>query len=111
MPIGIDTYGKALAAYAKASAGEGDAAPGAAAAGAGTPSFADMLKGVAEGALASGKAAEHASVAAIGGAGGVGADLGHVVTAVAEAEVSLQTVVAIRERVIESYKEILRMPM
>jgi flagellar hook-basal body complex protein FliE len=34
-----------------------------------------------------------------------------VVTAVAEAEATLQTVVAVRERIIEAYKEILRMPI
>ena len=39
------------------------------------------------------------------------ADLSSVVTAVAEAELTLQTVVAVRDKVIESYKQILRMPM
>jgi flagellar hook-basal body complex protein FliE len=34
-----------------------------------------------------------------------------VVTAVAEAEATLQTVVAVRERIIEAYKDILRMPI
>ncbi len=38
-------------------------------------------------------------------------DLNKVVTAVAEAEVTLQTVVSIRDKVIDAYKEILRMPM
>lgn len=112
MPIGIDTYGKAMAAYAKAAAGDGaHGAAGGAGGAAGGASFGDMLQKVVEDGVSSGKAAEQASIAAVGGKGGAGTDLGHVVTAVAEAEVSLQTVVAVRERVIEAYKEILRMPM
>ncbi len=39
------------------------------------------------------------------------ADISQVVTAVAEAEVTLQTVVTIRDKVIDSYREILRMPI
>lgn len=39
------------------------------------------------------------------------ANLADVATAVAEAEVTLQTVVAIRDKVVDAYKEILRMPM
>jgi flagellar hook-basal body complex protein FliE len=38
-------------------------------------------------------------------------NLNKVVTAVAEAELTLQTVVSIRDKVIDAYKEILRMPM
>ena len=39
------------------------------------------------------------------------ANITDVVTAVSEAEVTLQTVVAIRDKVVEAYKEILRMPI
>jgi len=39
------------------------------------------------------------------------ANLTDVVTAVSEAEVTLQTVVAVRDKVVEAYREILRMPM
>lgn len=39
------------------------------------------------------------------------ADLGQVVTAVASAEVTLQTVVAVRDRVVQAYQDILRMPI
>lgn len=39
------------------------------------------------------------------------ADMAQVATAVSEAEVTLQTVVAIRDKVVEAYREILRMPM
>ena len=34
-----------------------------------------------------------------------------VVTAVAEAELTLQTVVTIRDKVIEAYRDIMRMPI
>lgn len=38
-------------------------------------------------------------------------DLVDVVTAVAETEVALETMVSIRDRVIQSYEEIMRMPI
>jgi flagellar hook-basal body complex protein FliE len=40
-----------------------------------------------------------------------GGDLTSVVTAVSEAELTLQTVIAVRDRVIEAYKDIMRMPV
>ena len=39
------------------------------------------------------------------------ADLGQVLTAVASAEITLQTVVAVRDRVVQAYQDILRMPI
>ncbi len=39
------------------------------------------------------------------------ADLNEIVTAVTNAEVTLQAVVSIRDRVIQAYQEILRMPI
>ena len=39
------------------------------------------------------------------------ADMASVATAVSEAEITLQTVVAIRDKVVDAYREILRMPM
>lgn len=103
MPSPIDSYGKALAAYERAASG----GPSKTAEPAAGSTFADMLKNVAGDAVAAGHAAEASSVAAAAGQG----DLSRVVTAVAEAEMTLQTVVAVRERVIEAYKEILRMPI
>ena len=73
----------------------------------GRQSFADMVRGALDDAVAGGRESEKASVAAVE----QGADLNHVVTAVAEAELTLQTVVAVRERIIEAYKDILRMPI
>lgn len=54
-----------------------------------------------------GQASEQLSVAGLMGQ----ADLAQVATAVSEAEVTLQTVVAIRDKVVDAYREILRMPM
>lgn len=38
-------------------------------------------------------------------------DIVDVVTAIAETEVALETVVAVRDRVISAYEEIMRMPI
>lgn len=54
-----------------------------------------------------GQAGEQASVQGLMGQ----ADLSQVATAVSEAELTLQTVVAVRDKVVEAYREILRMPI
>ena len=69
--------------------------------------FADMLGDVAKDAKTGGLAAEKLSVQAVAGT----ADINDVVTAVANAEVTLQTVVAVRDKVISAYQDILRMPI
>jgi flagellar hook-basal body complex protein FliE len=102
MTLAIDSYGRAAAAYARAARGE--PAPEAASA---HLSFADLVKGALDEAVSAGRVSEKASVTAVQ----QGGDLNHVVTAVAEAELTLQTVVAVRERIIEAYKDILRMPI
>jgi flagellar hook-basal body complex protein FliE len=70
-------------------------------------SFADMLQQVGSDAVAAGRKADAASVAAIDGT----ADIAEVVTAVANAELALQTVVAVRDQVVAAYQEIMRMPI
>ncbi|MEK7246579.1 MAG: flagellar hook-basal body complex protein FliE, partial [Pseudomonadota bacterium] len=69
--------------------------------------FADLVKSAIAEAARIGKTAEAASIAAVNDR----ADLTKVVTAVAEAELALQTVVTVRDRVIEAYREIMRMPI
>ena len=69
--------------------------------------FADMLKDVASDAIQAGRHADKMTMAAIDGEAGVT----EVVTALANAEITLQTVVAVRDRVIQAYQEILRMPL
>ena len=75
--------------------------------GAGTPSFGETLRRMGEDAVATLREGERQSIAAMSGK----ADVAEVVTAVAAAEVTLQTVVAVRDRVIQAYQEILRMPI
>jgi flagellar hook-basal body complex protein FliE len=98
----------ALAAYGDVVKG-GKPGPGAAGAGGGADggAFADLVKTAIAEAARIGKTAESASIAAVNDR----ADLNKVVTAVAEAELALQTVVTIRDRVIEAYREIMRMPI
>jgi len=63
----------------------------------------DSLKG----AVQTGREAEELSLKQISGE----ADLKDVVTAVANAEHTLETVVAVRDKVLSAYQEILRMPI
>lgn len=79
--------------------------------GAATPasggSFGALLDQVARGALDTGRAADQASAAAITGQGGVT----EVVMAVSKAELALQTAVAVRDRVVAAYQDVMRMPI
>ncbi|MCB2099436.1 MAG: flagellar hook-basal body complex protein FliE [Rhodobacterales bacterium] len=100
----------AINAYAKAAKSGADAASGKVMAarddGAGGD-FAGLVRSAIDEAVRIGKTSEVQSMAAVADR----ADLSQVVTAVAEAEVTLRTVVAVRDKVVEAYKEILRMPM
>ncbi|MBT5109796.1 MAG: flagellar hook-basal body complex protein FliE [Rhodospirillaceae bacterium] len=75
----------------------------------GTPGveFSQLLKDTAEQAIDSGVKAEDLTSKAVQG----DAELTDVVTAVANAEITLQTVVAVRDKFIAAYQEILRMPI
>ncbi len=70
-------------------------------------SFADLLGDVVGAAKSAGIVAEQATIGAISGK----TDISEVVMAVSQAEVTLQTVVSIRDRVVSAYQEILRMPI
>ena len=70
-------------------------------------SFGSMLEGAIGSVAESGRKAEAQAMAAAGGK----ADLVDVVTAVAESETALQTLVAVRDRVISAYEEMMRMPI
>ncbi len=69
--------------------------------------FASVLKDAAKVAVGDAKSAEKSSMAAIAGK----ADIREVVAAVANAEMTLETVVNVRDKVINAYNEILRMPI
>lgn len=69
--------------------------------------FSEMVGEALEGAVDVGKRAENMSAQAVVGQ----ADLTDVVTAVTNAEVTLQTVIAVRDKVVAAYQEIARMPI
>ena len=70
-------------------------------------SFADMLQGLVQDAVETGKASEAQAVAAVAGE----TEIVDVVTAITAAEMTLETVVAVRDKVIEAYDKIMRMPI
>ncbi len=69
--------------------------------------FAEMLQGALQGAVDAGKAGEAASLGAVTGK----ADVNNVVVAVNNAELTLQTVLAVRDKVLAAYTEIMHMTM
>ncbi len=69
--------------------------------------FSDYLEDKARDSLETIRASEVMSAKAITG----DADITQVVEAVTAAEVTLQTIVAVRDRVISAYQEIMRMPI
>src|SRR5271155_5086218 len=70
-------------------------------------SFANLVENAADQAIQTTQGGEKASIQAIAGK----ADLNDVVTAVSNAEITLQTVVAVRDRVVGAYLDILKMPI
>ncbi len=83
--------------------------PGAGSAGAAMPGggFGDILKSAMSDVMKSTKTAETQMAAQVHGK----AELVDVVTAISAAESSLETVMAIRDQVINAYQEIMRMPI
>jgi len=69
--------------------------------------FGTMLGQALQGAVQSGHAAETEAAQAIAGQ----ADLTQVVQAVSRAELTLQTATAIRDRVVQAYQDIMKMPI
>lgn len=69
--------------------------------------FGQMVQSAVETVVDQGRVADDKAVGLIEGR----ADVVDVVTAVAETEVALETMVAVRDRVISAYEEIMRMPI
>ena len=69
--------------------------------------FSDFLKDTARDSIKTMKAGEAVSAQAITGK----ASIADVVEAVTDAEITLQTVVALRDRMISAYQEIMRLPI
>ncbi|MEZ5934330.1 MAG: flagellar hook-basal body complex protein FliE [Alphaproteobacteria bacterium] len=105
MPLPPSITQPALAAYTQA-VKRGTESPGGDRQNAG-PSFGDLLASTVNEAVDAQHKSESISIQAASGQ----SDLQDVVEAVNAAEISLQTVVSIRDRVISAYQEILRMPI
>jgi flagellar hook-basal body complex protein FliE len=69
--------------------------------------FGDMLQRAVQGVVETGKEAENLSTQAIAGGG----NITEVVAAVSNAELALQTTATIRDRVVQAYQDIMRMPI
>lgn len=74
---------------------------------AGQMTFSGLVQDYVNRAQEIGRVGEQMSILGVQGQ----ADMATVATAVNEAEITLQTVVAIRDKVVDAYREILRMPM
>ena len=98
--------GSAIAAYAKAAGTKGAAGVAAQGEG-GAADFGAMLQDALSNAVQTAKTSE---VQMTAGAAGKG-ELIDVVTAVTAAEVTLETVIAVRDRVIAAYQEVMKMPV
>jgi flagellar hook-basal body complex protein FliE len=105
-PIGKAGLPQALAAYQTALK-RAQGKPTTAAAAAAAPKFDNFLKAELKSAATDLGNSEAQSIQAVTGK----ADLQQVVEAVTAAEMSLQKVTAVRDRVIAAYQEIMRMPI
>lgn len=102
--------GAATAAYqAIAKIGSESAAPGAATAGSGSAAgnFSHFLEGAMKDAVSTMKGGEQMAAQQATGR----ADMVSVVSAVNSAELTLDTVVAVRDKVIQAYQSIMNMPI
>lgn len=106
------SFSSAVAAYKAAARGAGDIVPHQAetarqATGGESQSFASMVKDAVETSMTTLYQGERMTMAGIAGQ----ADARDVMIAVNSAEVTLQTVVAVRDKVIDAYSSIMRMPL
>lgn len=100
--------GQAASAYALTQKMNSNPAAAIPKSGEGGNSFADVLEATVGRAHDAGKRADTMSMRA---ATGQPTDLVEVVTAVAESEAALESLVAVRDRVVAAYEEIMRMPI
>jgi flagellar hook-basal body complex protein FliE len=83
------------------------ASEGATTAGTDPTSFGSVLQRAMEGAIDLGNQADAQSMKALAG----GNNITEVVTAVSKAELALQSTVAIRDRMVQAYQDIIKMPI
>jgi flagellar hook-basal body complex protein FliE len=106
--MAINSIADAISAYSSAAKSLGSSSQTESADGAGGnigSDFASLLKDGAKSAIDSGKKSEELSKQAITGK----ADIPDVVAAVSNAELTLQTVVAVRDKVVSAYNDVLKM--
>ncbi len=94
-------------AYARVQAGAAGQADAVGQAGAAQSGFGDALSRALGGVVEAGHQADAQSMQAISGQG----NLTDVVTAVSKAELALQSATAIRDRVVQAYQDVMRMPI
>src|SRR5258706_14421053 len=99
IPIITVRPGDAAQAYGRVDAGNFGAVAGG--------GFASAIQQAVQGVVGASAAAEAKSAQAIAG----NADITEVVTAVAKAELAVQTTMAVRDRVVQAYQDIMRMPI
>lgn len=102
MPV---NFNDALAAYSRVARQQ--TLPGMEPRAAPKADFAGMLEDAAKNVAETLHESERQSIRAAAGT----ADINEVVAAVSRAEITLQTVVAVRDKVLQAYQEILRMPI
>lgn len=73
----------------------------------GTPGFGEALQQALNGTVQAGHEADAQATTALTGGG----NITEVVTAIAKAELALQTTMAVRDRVVQAYQDIMRMPI
>jgi flagellar hook-basal body complex protein FliE len=73
----------------------------------GDQSFASLLKNTLDGVSAAGRKSDAQAMAMVSGK----ANIVDVVTAVAETEVAVSTMVSVRDKVIQAYEDIMKMPI
>jgi len=88
----------AARAYAQVAGSSGDASSG---------GFAETLGRALQGIVGAGRDADAQALQAISGGG----NLTKVATTVSKAELALQSAVAIRDKVVQAYQDIMRMPI
>jgi flagellar hook-basal body complex protein FliE len=98
IPTIVVTPSAAADAYGRVDRGE---------VGTGTGDFGATLQRALQGAMDNFHAADAKSVEALSGGG----NLTDVVTALSRAELTLQTVTAVRDRVVQAYQDIIKMPI
>ena len=99
-------FTEAVRAYETIARHDSIQGPDAAQPGGGT-GFSDVLREATESAVSSLREGEAQSLQAAAGT----ADINDVVMAMGKAEMTLQTVVTLRDKVIQAYQEIIRMPI